>query len=92
MKQRRTWLTLYLPLQSQVFVDKSIIDAESGSTIEDKALNYLKKMTLFGKLATPEISTLYLPEKLKLYPNDNNILIEGGTGVLTTDANIEYHL
>ena len=48
--------------------------------------------TIIYQLATPEISTLYLPEKLKLYSSDNNIIIEGGTGVLTTDANIEYHL
>lgn len=67
----------------------------SGTSVSTSATD--GTYTIIYQLATPEISTLYLPDKLKVYTGNNHILITDINGnlefgVLTTDANIEYHL
>jgi len=71
------------------FINKSTIDAEPGSTISEKFVNYLKKMTIIYQLATPVVEDIQPSGELNLYPGDNYI-IGPDYGIISIEGDKKY--
>jgi len=81
----------YEPLYDRFYIaiDKSIIDAENGSSLNEKGNNYFKKMTIIYQLATPQIEEIQPSGELNLYPGDNYILTPD-YGIISIEGDKKY--
>ena len=70
-------------------IDKTTIDAETGVDLNEKALNYLKKMTIIYQLATPVVEDIQPSGELNLYPGDNYI-IGPDYGIISIEGDKKY--